>query len=120
MCDLVEEALDDAKGIEIKTMDVRELTDVTDYMVIATGTSDRHVKTLADRVLEFMTEKDWKPLGIEGEDARDWVLVDYVDVVVHIMREQTRKHYDLEGLWNETFGDVSVETVVEILEGETG
>ena len=120
MRDLVVSALEDAKGIEVTTMDVRKLTDITDYMIIATGTSDRHVKTLADRVLEFMVEQNWKPLGLEGEAARDWVLVDYIDVVVHIMRQQTRKHYDLEGLWNETFSELAGETVVEILEGESG
>ena len=119
MRDRIKDALDDAKGIEINAMDVRELTDVTDYMIIATGTSDRHVKTLADRVLEFMAEKDWKPLGMEGEEAREWVLVDYVDVVVHIMREQTRKHYDLEGLWNETFSQNLTEPTTERREGET-
>ena len=107
MRDTVVQSLEDAKGIDIKVLDVRKLTDITDYMVVATGTSDRHVKTLSDRVLEFMAENQWKPLGMEGEDGRDWILVDFVDVVVHIMREKTRSHYDLESLWDETFGELS-------------
>ncbi|MCY3769819.1 MAG: ribosome silencing factor [Gammaproteobacteria bacterium] len=103
LCDTVTAALDEAKGLDISVLDVRNLTDITDYMVVVTGTSDRHIKTLAARVQEFMLKKNWKPLGMEGEESRDWILVDYVDVVVHIMRDRVRKHYDLEGLWNETF-----------------
>ncbi len=108
--------MEDAKAIDIKSLDVRNLTDITDYMIVATGTSDRHVKTISDRVLEFMTKQGWKPLGLEGDNAREWILVDYVDVVVHIMREQTRKHYDLESLWNETFSELNEEVVVEVFE----
>ena len=103
MRDTVLAALEDAKGIDVQVLDVRSLTDVTDYMIVATGTSDRHVRTLSDRVLEFMAGKAFSPHGMEGEQTSDWVLVDYVDVVVHIMRERTRKHYDLESLWDETF-----------------
>lgn len=106
MCETINAALDDGKGLDVKLLDVRELTDFTDFMIVATGTSDRHVQTLADRVLEFMREHNWKPLGMEGEESRDWVLVDYVDVVVHIMRDQTRKHYDLESLWDKTFAEL--------------
>jgi ribosome-associated protein len=106
MCDTVLASFDDARGIDVRILDVRKLTDITDYMIVATGTSDRHVKTLADRVLEFMGDKGWNPIGMEGEDSRDWVLVDFVDIVVHIMRDKTRKHYDLEGLWDETFGEL--------------
>ncbi len=107
MCDIVVAALDDAKGIDIKILDIRNLTDFADFMVVATGTSDRHVKTISDRVLEFMQEKNWQPYGLEGEDTRDWVLVDFIDVVVHIMRDKTRKHYDLESLWDETFIEIN-------------
>ncbi len=103
MCETVVASLQDAKGLDIKVLDVRKLTDITDYMIVATGTSGRHVKTIADRVLDFMLEKQWKPLGMEGEESRDWVLVDFVDVVVHIMRNKTRMHFDLESLWDETF-----------------
>ena len=116
MCETVIASMEDAKGVDIKSLDVRNLTDITDYMIVATGTSDRHVKTISDRVLEFMTKQGWKPLGLEGDNAREWILVDYVDVVVHVMREQTRKHYDLESLWNETFNELNEEVIVEVFE----
>ncbi len=93
-------ALDDAKGENIIALEVRALTDITDCMLIATATSDRHVKALADSVIEKMRHAGWQKLGVEGIEARDWVLVDFVDLVVHIMRAQTRAHYDLEGLWD--------------------
>ena len=115
MRDVLLDALDDAKGIDVKILDVRKITDITDFMVVATGSSDRHVKTLSDRTLEFMEKNNWKPLGIEGEDSKNWILVDYVDVVAHIMRDETRKHYDLESLWNETFAEMGAasESVAE-------
>lgn len=102
MTGVIVSALDEAKGIDIKVLNVRKLTDVTDCMVIVTGSSDRHVKTLSEQVLEFMDARDFSPIGIEGEDSKNWVLVDFVDVIVHIMRERTRKHYDLEGLWDDS------------------
>lgn len=106
MRDVALEALEDAKGQDIAVLDVTSLTDICDFMVVATGTSDRHVRTLADRVLERMHEAGWRQMGMEGEDARDWVLVDFVDVVIHIMRSETRKRYDLESLWDKTFGEL--------------
>ena len=104
LCDRVVAGLEDAKGEDIRILDVRTLTDITDYMVIATGTSERHVKTLASRVLEYMQRAGWRHIGIEGEQSNDWVLVDFVDVVVHIMQAKTRTLYDLEGLWDEHLG----------------
>ncbi|MXY64017.1 MAG: ribosome silencing factor [Gammaproteobacteria bacterium] len=109
MRDLVLDALEEAKGREIAVLDVTALTDICDYMVVVSGASDRHIKTLAERVLEKMHGAGWRQIGIEGEDARDWVLVDFVDVVVHIMRRETRKRYDLEGLWDRTFGELRKE-----------
>ena len=106
MCEVVLAALEDAKGEQVSLLDVRKLTDITDYMIIVTGASERHVKTLAERVLERMRTAGWKYLGVEGEDDRDWMLVDFVDVVVHIMRAQTRERYDLESLWDETLGEL--------------
>ena len=118
MRDVAINALEDAKGEDIKVLDVSGLTDITDFMIVATGTSERHIKTLATRVLEHMHEAGWKQLGIEGEDARDWVLVDFVDIVIHIMREQTRKRYDLESLWDKTFSELLTEGHAEgIAEG---
>ena len=106
MCEVALAALEDAKGEQIRRLDVRKLTDVTDYMLVVTGASDRHVRTLAERVLEKMRAAGWKHLGMEGEQGRDWVLVDFVDVVVHIMRAQTRERYDLESLWEKTLGEL--------------
>jgi ribosome-associated protein len=109
MRDIAVAALEDAKGLDITVLDVSGLTDICDFMLVATGTSDRHIRTLAERVLEKMAEAGWKKLGSEGEDSRDWVLVDFVDVVVHIMRAPTRKRYDLESLWDRTFADLRKE-----------
>lgn len=105
MCEVALLALEDAKGEQPCLLDVRKLTDITDYILVITGTSDRHVKTLAERVLERMELAGWKHLGIEGLDAPDWVLVDFVDVVVHIMRDRARKYYDLESLWDITLSN---------------
>jgi len=104
MCEVAQAALEEAKGDNIVLLDVRQLTDITDYMLVATGTSERHVKTLAERVLERMREAGWRHLGMEGLEDADWVLVDFVDVVVHIMRPLTRERYNLEGLWDENLG----------------
>ncbi len=107
MRDTIVAALIDAKGQEIKVLDVQKLTDITDFMVVVTGSSARHLKTLAARVGEFMSAQNWKPYGVEGQDSGDWILSDYIDVVVHIMRGQARSHYDLEGLWDEDFNPLS-------------
>ncbi|CAJ2376396.1 MAG: ribosome silencing factor [Gammaproteobacteria bacterium] len=98
MCEVALAALEDAKGTAIQLLDVRALTDITDYMIISTGSSQRHIKTLSERVLEKMREAGWTQLGVEGDD--DWLLVDFVDVVVHIMRAPARELYNLEGLWD--------------------
>lgn len=97
---LVIDALDDLKGVRIVDLDVRELTDVMDYLVIASGTSSRHVKSLADNVLARARESGLRPLGVEGQNGAEWVLVDFGDVVVHVMQPATRDFYDLERLWS--------------------
>jgi ribosome-associated protein len=96
---LVVEALDDLKAVNTVTVDVSSLTDVMDYLVIASGTSNRHVKSLAENVATEAKKRGVRPLGIEGEDAGEWVLVDLGDVVVHVMLPATRDFYDLERLW---------------------
>lgn len=106
--DLIVGALDDAKGLEIVSLDVTDLTDVTDYMVIVTGTSNRHVRSLTGHVVDVCREQGERPLGLEGEDTGDWVLLDMTDVVVHLMLADARKFYDLERLWN-NLGEVSSE-----------
>ena len=96
---LVTEALDDLKGVNPVTIDVRALSDVMDYLVICSGTSNRHVKSLAENVVLRAKGAGCPPIGVEGEDAGEWVLVDLGDVVVHVMLPATRDFYDLERLW---------------------
>jgi ribosome-associated protein len=97
--DLVVDALDDLKAVNTVTLDVSPLTDVMDYLVITSGTSNRHVKSLADNVCLQAKQQGMRPLGVEGESAGEWVLVDFGDVVVHVMLPATRDFYDLERLW---------------------
>lgn len=93
------DALEDVKAVNAVTLDVTELTDVMDYLVIASGTSNRHVKSLADNVCMKAKQQGVRPLGVEGEGSAEWVLVDFGDVVVHVMLPATRDFYDLERLW---------------------
>jgi ribosome-associated protein len=104
-------ALDDGKGNDIKTIDVQGKTSVADFMVIASGTSERHVNFLADHVVEAVKKKKFKPLGIEGESVGDWVLVDLGDIIVHVMLPQTRAFYQLEKLWETDFATVSAKAI---------
>lgn len=99
---LVTEALDDLKGVNQVSLDVRELSNVMDYLIICSGTSSRHVKSLADNVSRMAKAAGHMPMGVEGEDAGEWVLVDLGDVVVHVMQPATRDFYDLERLWVDT------------------
>ena len=96
---LVVDALDDLKAVNTVTLDVTGLTDVMDYLVITSGTSNRHVKSLADNVCMEAKKQGVRPLGVEGEAAGEWVLVDFGDVVLHVMLPATRDFYDLERLW---------------------
>ena len=97
---IAKDALDDLKALEPVTLDVRELSSVTDYLLVASGTSSRHVKSLAENVLMKAKASGVRPLGVEGERTGDWVLVDFGDVVVHVMQPATRSFYDLERLWS--------------------
>ncbi|MDA0788309.1 MAG: ribosome silencing factor [Proteobacteria bacterium] len=98
--DLAISALEDQKGIDIQCLDVRGQADFADYMIIVTGSSSRHVKSLAQSVLDAMSEAGEKPLGIEGADQGEWILIDLSDVVVHVMLAKTRDFYDIERLWS--------------------
>jgi ribosome-associated protein len=93
-------ALDDMKAVNVKVMDVHKLTDIADTMVIASGNSDRHVRSIADRVVEFAKKAGFRPMGVEGERDGEWVLVDLQDVIVHIMLPRVREFYRLENLWD--------------------
>jgi ribosome-associated protein len=95
--DIVVNALEDMKGNDVLVIDMDGKTDVFDVMIIATGTSDRHVKSIADHVVDESKRKNLGVLGVEQE--RSWVLVDLYDVVVHIMLQETREFYSLEKLW---------------------
>ena len=96
---LVIDALEDIKAEQIEVLDVTGMTDVTDFMIIATGKSTRQVKALANEVSKQAKAADVQPLGMEGEDVGEWALVDQGDVIVHIMTPQTRSTYNLEKLW---------------------
>jgi ribosome-associated protein len=96
---IVQAALEDMKARDIRVIDVRKLTSVTDYMVIASGTSDRHVRSIADRVVEKSAAAGCEPFGMEGEEGGEWLLVDLQDVVVHVMLGKVRDFYKLENLW---------------------
>jgi|SRR6056297_2908324 len=96
---LVIDALEDLKAVNLVSIDVRGLTDVMDWMIVASGNSSRHVKSLADNVSVSAKAAGVMPLGVEGMDVGEWVLVDLGDVVAHIMLPATRDFYDLERLW---------------------
>jgi ribosome-associated protein len=97
---LVEEALDDLKAIDMVALNVTGFTSVTDYMLIVSGTSNRHVRSIADNVMEMVKAAGETVLGVEGHEYGEWVLVDLGDVVVHIMQPQVRDYYKLENLWD--------------------
>lgn len=96
---LVENALAELKAKDLVVMDVREQTSVTDYMVVASGTSSRQVVALSNNLVEKAKEAGVQPLGVEGKEGGEWVLVDLGSVVVHVMQPATREFYDLERLW---------------------
>ena len=100
--DLVVAAVEDRKGVDVVVLDVSAVTDVTDHMVIVGGTSNRHVKSIVDHVLETAKSHGVLVLGTEGREQSDWVLLDMADVVVHVMRADARAFYDLERLWEGT------------------
>lgn len=97
--DTVVAALEEIKAKDVVVLDVRGLTSITDFMIIASGTSSRQVKALADNVLEKAKAAGHRPLGVEGEREAEWILVDLADVVVHVMLPSIRDFYQLEKLW---------------------
>lgn len=95
------DALADLKGLDVVTLDVAEISDFTDWMVLVSGTSNRHVRSLVDNLLESSKAVGVQPLGVEGRETSYWVLVDFGDVVVHVMQAEARSFYDLERLWSD-------------------
>jgi ribosome silencing factor RsfS/YbeB/iojap len=96
----VVEALADMKALDIKVLDVRGLTDIADTMVIASGTSDRHVRSVAQKVVEKTKAAGFRPHGVEGQQDSDWVLIDLHEIIVHVMLPRVREFYGLEKLWD--------------------
>lgn len=100
LSELVVAALDDVKAQDIVVLDVRDQTTVTDFMIVASGTSNRHVKALADAVAEKAGQAGHRPVGIEGAEGSEWVLLDLQDALVHVMLPRVREFYNLEKLWS--------------------
>ena len=100
LTNLVVDVLDDVKARDIVRLDVRNMTTVTDYMVVASGTSNRHVRALVENVAEKAKAAGHRPIGIEGEDGGEWVLLDLQDTLVHVMLPKVREFYNLEKLWS--------------------
>lgn len=100
LSELIIDALEEIKGVDIVKLDVRKMTTVTDWMVVASGTSNRHVVALVDNVAERAKAAGHRPAGIEGEDGGEWVLLDLQDALVHVMLPKVREFYNLEKLWS--------------------
>jgi ribosome-associated protein len=96
---LVQGELNERKALDLTVLDVRDKTSFTDYMIVVTGTSNRHLKALCDYVEIKVKENGVMPLGVEGDMTSDWVLLDLGDVIVHAMTAQAREYYTLEKLW---------------------
>lgn len=97
--ELITTNLTDKKAEDIKVIDIRKLTEIADYMVIATGNSTTHVKALADNVYDELREHGVRVIGTEGEDTKEWIIIDAADIIIHVMLPTTRDFYNLEELW---------------------
>jgi ribosome-associated protein len=100
VADVVIGVIEDMKGQAVKCLDVSHLTTITDLMIVASGRSDRHVRSIAEAIVEKCKEQGIALLGVEGEEGGEWVLVDLADVIVHVMLPRTREFYDIEKLWD--------------------
>mgnify|MGYP001310417604 CR=1 FL=1 len=97
----IENILNDNKALEVKTIDLKDKTSIADFMIVATGSSSRHMQALSEILLENLKKKGIKDCHIEGRDSNDWKLIDAMDIIVHIFHPQKRKFYDLERMWSE-------------------
>ncbi|MCL4169458.1 UNVERIFIED_CONTAM: hypothetical protein GTU68_035474 [Idotea baltica] len=100
LIDLATEALDALKGLDITVINITKKSSIADAMMVATGTSKRHVRSMAEAVRQSAKQADHAPLGFEGGDSSDWILVDLGDVIVHVMTQEKRDFYALEKLWS--------------------
>lgn len=100
LLELVTSSLEDDKAGDIVSVDIRNKTILADYLVIATGRSQRHVGAVAERLIERLKENKWRPVGVEGMPRCDWVLIDAGDVIAHIFRQEVREFYNLEKMWS--------------------
>lgn len=98
---MLQEALDDIQAKDIITIDVREQTTITDYMVICSGRSSRHVKAIAEQTIEKMKSAGLPALSRSGLDSGEWALIDFGEIILHVMQPESRAFYNLEGLWQE-------------------
>ena len=105
IADLAMQVLDDHKATDIRCLEVSHLTSMMDFMIIATGRSDRHVRSLGDALTTACRQRGIEVLGSEGQEAAEWLLVDLVDVVVHVMLPRTREFYEIEKLWDISLRD---------------
>ena len=99
---LITETMEDLKAEDVQTFDVRGLTTMTDFMIIASGRTGRQVKAIADKLIEAAKTRQIKPLGVEGQRQAEWILIDFGDVIAHVMHPSTRDYYQLEKLWSVT------------------
>ena len=114
LTEIVVNALEDVKALDIALIDVRGLTDIMDTMVVASGNSSRQVKALANNLVVDAKRAGYTPIGVEGDDTSEWILVDFGDLVAHIMLPATRQLYDLERLWTlptESIAETATESV---------
>ena len=114
LTEIVVNALEDVKALDIALIDVRGLTNIMDTMVVASGNSSRQVKALANNLVVDAKRAGYKPIGVEGDDTSEWILVDFGDLVAHIMLPATRQLYDLERLWSlptESVAETATESV---------
>jgi ribosome-associated protein len=100
LLELARLALEDLKARDIRVLDVRDLTTVADYLIVASGTSKRHVQSISDRLIEAARHEGQRPIGVEGRESGEWILIDLADVIVHVMQPATREFYKLEDLWS--------------------
>lgn len=102
MADKIKKIIEDRKGKDIEVIPLADKTIITDYFVIASGSSTTHLRGMADEVIDELEKKGVKPAGVEGYDTASWILIDFLDVVVHLFQQSEREFYNLEKLWNGT------------------